>query len=639
MMECKYTAGTLSYTKRALFILFGWLLWGDFCFVMMETVVPAVLPLKLKALEAPNWVIGFILSTVPGVLNMTLCPWVSFKSDRLRSRWGRRIPFILISLPFLCISLLLLGWNQEISGWLHRSVGPLQGIAPATLTVVLIAVFMFAFKFFDMFVGSVFHCLFNDVVPPDLIGRFMGFFRIASVGAAAIFNVFIFKYADNHMREIFTGAALLYLVGVGWMCLRVKEGEYPPVEGEEGQCGLWANIKSYGKESFSHKFYWQSYLTHACAVMAAGSGVFMVFFYREMGLSLEQIGWLTGLGGVAGMVATLFAAAFVDRWHPLRIVTYLAVFTAVTGFVNWVWIPVTLPGKLYFWLGIGTTLTAAFSSALMGISSYTMLMRIYPKSRYGQFCSARAMIVSIATIAASFLAGIFLDWLRSMWSGGYCYRWIFLWAWPFSIAAAVIKVMLYRQWHQLGGDEHYLPPAPWNPSGKDEMSGEVRIPILLRPRLTMLSLHLFTAGFAVTLLLTPVFLHIMNRHGLAEASRWYLLGFVPAMAVLICLWLIITRAVRRDVDRLMAGGNPVMGIPHYGILMVLGIQSLVAFPIYWMQILWTSQLDMQRELLFFAGAKILSSAAILVFVQVLRWVERPDVAVTGAASEFSTANP
>jgi hypothetical protein len=32
---------------------------------------------------------------------------------------------------------------------------------------------------------------------------------------------------------------------------------------------------------------------------------------------------------------------------------------------------------------------------------------------------------------------------------------------------------------------------------------------------------------------------------------------------------------------------------------------------------------MQRELLFFAGANILSSAAILIFVQVLRWVERP----------------
>jgi hypothetical protein len=81
--------------------------------------------------------------------------------------------------------------------------------------------------------------------------------------------------------------------------------------------------------------------------------------------------------------------------------------------------------------------------------------------------------------------------------------------------------------------------------------------------------------------------------------------------------------VRRDVDECVAGRVPRLGIPHYGILMVLGIQSLIAFPIYWMQIFWTSELDMQRELLFFAGANILSSAAILIFVQVLRWVERP----------------
>jgi hypothetical protein len=55
-----------------------------------------------------------------------------------------------------------------------------------------------------------------------------------------------------------------------------------------------------------------------------------------------------------------------------------------------------------------------------------------------------------------------------------------------------------------------------------------------------------------------------------------------------------------------------------------------------LQIFWTSELDMQRELLFFAGAKILSSAAILVFVQVLRWVERPVTTETDSA--LSEAN-
>jgi hypothetical protein len=28
-----------------------WLLWGDFCFTMMEAVVPSIVPLRLKELE------------------------------------------------------------------------------------------------------------------------------------------------------------------------------------------------------------------------------------------------------------------------------------------------------------------------------------------------------------------------------------------------------------------------------------------------------------------------------------------------------------------------------------------------------------------------------------------------------------
>jgi hypothetical protein len=85
-----YHCGTLTYTKVGLVVLFAWLLWGDFCFTLMETVVPSVLPLKLKALGCSNLVMGLILSTIPGLLNMTICPYVSFKSDRYRSKWGRR---------------------------------------------------------------------------------------------------------------------------------------------------------------------------------------------------------------------------------------------------------------------------------------------------------------------------------------------------------------------------------------------------------------------------------------------------------------------------------------------------------------------------------------------------------------------
>ncbi|MEI8244281.1 MAG: MFS transporter [Lentisphaerota bacterium] len=632
--SARYSVGTLVYTKAGLVALFAWLLWGDFCFMLMELVGPTVLPLKLKQLEAPNWLIGLILTTLPSLLSMTVCPWVSFKSDRYRSRWGRRIPFILFSLPFLCISLVLLGWSQDIGFWLQRMIGPLQGVAPATITIGLIALFMLAFRFFDLFVGSVFHCLFNDLVPPQFLGRFMGLFRIIHTTAGACYSIFIFKYAETSMREIFTGAALVYLIGVGLMCLMVKEGKYPPVEDKDGieGGGFISGIKSFGKESFSHRLYWYSYLTHSFTILACGCGIFTVFFQKEMGLTLEQIGWLAGVGGVAGLVATAFAAAFVDRWHPLRIMTYLAVFSAVMGFTNWVWVPVTLPGHLYFWLGIGITLTSSFSAALQGVSAYTMLMRIYPKSRYAQFCSARALLVAVANMIAGLAAGLFLDGLKWFWpEGGFCYRWLFVWSWPFTIVAAVLMVRLYREWRRLGGDEHYRPPASWSASGRDEMSNDGGIPIVLKPQLTLASLHAFTAGFVITLLLTPVFLFLMQRHGLNQSAYWYALVFTPLMLLITAVWLWQVRSVKRDIKVHLAGGTPRFGIPHHGVLLVMGIQGLIAFPLYWMQIFWTIDLDMPRDIYFFALAKVFSSAAILVVLQVLRLMERHEPAADQSA--------
>ena len=56
--------GTLEYTKLGLIALFGWLLWGDFCYTIMEAVVPSLVPLKLKSLNCPNWVMGMIISVI-----------------------------------------------------------------------------------------------------------------------------------------------------------------------------------------------------------------------------------------------------------------------------------------------------------------------------------------------------------------------------------------------------------------------------------------------------------------------------------------------------------------------------------------------------------------------------------------------
>lgn len=96
-----YRIGTLSYTKTALITLFIWMLWRDFCFWMMEALTPTLLPLMLKNHNANNLTIGLLVGSLPSLLNFIINPIVSTSSDRTRSRWGRRIPYLMFSSPFV----------------------------------------------------------------------------------------------------------------------------------------------------------------------------------------------------------------------------------------------------------------------------------------------------------------------------------------------------------------------------------------------------------------------------------------------------------------------------------------------------------------------------------------------------------
>jgi MFS family permease len=622
--DANYRCGTLRYTKGGLLVLFGWLLWGDFCYTLTQAVVPAILPLKLKALDAPNWVLATIMTTLPGILNMTVCPWISFKSDRYRSKWGRRIPFILGSLPFLCIGLVALGWTEEIAAFLRHWLPVLHGIAPTTFVIFLLAVFMVFFTFFNLFVNSVFWYLFNDVVPGPLLGRFYGLFRMMGTLAGAGFNLFVFKYAETHMREIFTWAALLYFFGFGLACLRIKEGEYPPPppDTEGGPIKRFkAGLKSFGKESFSHRFYWLFYFMQAFAGIAWSVGIFQVFFYKDMGLTLEQIGRFTAVGMLAGIGAMYVAAIYVDRWHPLRITAYFAIF-GVTGIVysNWIWTVVAVPAVVFFWLNMGNIIAQTFSITLNQNAYLPVYMRVLPPSRYGQFCSAAAIIVSIGNIVAGLLAGAFIDFLKWLCNGSdYAYRFLWVWIWPLAIVYASFVVLAYREWKRLGGDEQYHAPAPWSPDGFEDMSDKAR-PVVWHPRWLLVALRLYTAVFLLYTLSLPVFLYFFHAAGMSRAFAWHGGLFLPLMLVVVWQWFSQVRGIKRDIRD---GPPSNRGVPHHGVIMVMGIQTLLLLPLFWLQTGWSLKLGLERETIWFGVAAIVALASNLLAIRLVRWIERP----------------
>ncbi|MDD2711147.1 MAG: hypothetical protein PHV34_24480 [Verrucomicrobiae bacterium] len=460
--ESVFRCGNLVYTRKGLVFLFAWMLWGDFCFTLMEAVVPSILPLKLKSLESANWLIGAIMSTLPGIFNTTVCPWVSFKSDRYRSKWGRRIPFILYTMPFLTVSLIMIGCSDSLGAWVHGAFFQGSGVRQASVIIILLAVFAGSFDLFNMFVGSVYAYLFNDVVPEQFMGRFMGYFRLVGVASGAGFNFFVFKYAESHMREIYLGAALLYFAGFGLMCLKVKEREYPPFLNEGRAPGLLDDIRTFARECYSISFYWNIFLDNVCGAVGQCMLSFLVFFYMSVGLNLDLIGKITAISGVLTAVCLAFAGSFVDKWHPVRVSVYLVPLTSVAtlNWCAWLWIEGAPPPMLFFWAMVTFCVFNSFSIALIVAASMPRTMALFPHERYGQFCGAQALLRSGGTMFGGVLAGLFIDFARGISPGGHdAYRFIYVWQLVFGAASAFFYCRSYRAWKRLGAERGYVPPS------------------------------------------------------------------------------------------------------------------------------------------------------------------------------------
>lgn len=465
-----FRVGTLTYTKAALFSLFAWLLWGDFCFILMEAAAPSVLQVNVNAMGAPNWVLGLILSTIPGILTMTVCPASSFWSDRFRSRWGRRIPFLFLATIPLTFFLVLLGFSRQIGEWLHEAIQ--GGFSQTAVILTVVCVLVFFFQLFNTVVASVYYYLFNDVVPAEVLSRFMALFRVVGVLSGAAFNWFLLKYAASHMREVFLIAAGLYGTAFLLMCWKVKEGEYPPPPAHpDGGSGLMSGIKTFFRESYSIRFYWLFFLANTCFALTSVAGGFNLLQARSIGVDLDFFGKTAAVAAIVSAVLMYPAGIISDRLHPLRILIWATIALLVIQPLWLVFLFYDFSPAVSHGLFIAITAVTAPAMALYLAAELPMYMRILPKSRYGQFCSANAMIRSFAIIIGGLLIGFALDRLVVLFPAkDYCYRFVPLWSLIFIGASLFFLRRLYTEWLKRGGANSYHPPG-FEP--KDEPDAEV----------------------------------------------------------------------------------------------------------------------------------------------------------------------
>ena len=453
-----FHAGTLTYTLAGLYGLFFWLLWGDFCFALMNGIWKTILPLQIKALEMPNWVIGVIVISIPSTLNVILNPIISTASDRTRSRWGRRRPFMLFATPFISLFLCLMGFSSDIGHWLYSgALGQLSGWSLGAITVGVIGLSVFLFYTADLFVSTVFYYFFNDVVPVAVMARFLALFRMVGTGAGALYSYFIFPHALEHMKAIFFGAAAIYFAGFVMMCLVVKEGNYPdPKPLAKSTRNPFALALAYVKECTHQKIFILLYIHMVIWTLAnVGSGIYGMFVNLSLGLSMQNIGTIAAFVGVATVILTYPAGVFADRFHPMRLMIWIKLaITIITPF-GFIWLFTEFSTSVNFWVVLGISSVNLALMVIYQATTLPLLMRLFPRESYGQYCSFNAICQAAVGAAGGFLVGYFLDTMRvhfpdAIYGKDYFYRLIVAWDLFFSALSLLFLTLLYKEWLRLG---------------------------------------------------------------------------------------------------------------------------------------------------------------------------------------------
>jgi maltose/moltooligosaccharide transporter len=447
----RWQVGTLVYSTGGLVVLFCWLLWGDFAWSMKDRSIQGVVQLLLRKFNASDLVTGLLLVSIPPAMTILLVPIFSYMSDRHRGRWGRRIPYLLIPTPIAALAIAGFAFSPMLGSRLHAMLGPRSpGLDVLTLTVL--GVFWTIFESATVIAQAIFTALVNDVVPRAVLGRFFGMFRALSLIAGIVFNYWMFGKADEHFVAIFLGIGALYAVGFTVMCLKVKEGRYPPPPplpssgARESSSRSIGAAREYLRDCFTKPYYLWVFAAIVLPRLAfLPINTFNYYFARQVQMTGDTYGRLMALYYLLSLVQTIPLGWLADKIHPLRVAVIAVSLHAIAS----LWGALFIRDAHSF--GVAYVLTGTLSGTWFTATAALPAM-LLPKLKFAQYTSALEMLFSAALLFSGPIMGRLLDYTNHQ------YRYTYMAGFILEAAALCATVVVFRKFKKLGGARHYVPP-------------------------------------------------------------------------------------------------------------------------------------------------------------------------------------
>lgn len=434
--------GTLYYTLPGLIVTITTLCIGTCFYTMQLTTFYTVVPLIFKQFHAADALIALFLTTIPQILNAIITPFISFKSDRCRSKLGRRIPYLLWGGPVVTIFLIAIGWVYQISSEL---MDVFQWL-PSYFPIILLGILVIGYQISFLIIGSIIYYFFPDVIPPKYIGRFMALFQLSGSLAGFIFSRYFLKYVEGYMGWLFTGVGLAFFISMLIVIFTVQEGSYRTINTDIGPPSFWHTIKIYFKECYSIPFYYSFFAMMALSdASLITRGMFNLIYARDtLGIPVEQFGIMTGWGCLVGVLLGFPVGLLTDKLGALKVFAIGTITVILVNFFSFFWVT----GYISFYI---STIALAIVYCIQSTSSLPVFVAILPKDFYGQFSSANALVRAVFVAIIGFGGGILFDILQD-------YQYIFAWDFIFTFLSFLCFVKLYTDWKKLGGKNYYTAP-------------------------------------------------------------------------------------------------------------------------------------------------------------------------------------
>jgi len=401
--DMRFRAGTLHYGVWGLLALVGWLLVGELGIAVRERWAQPIGLVVLRNVGASDTSIALLLSTVPAVISLLLVPAIGLRSDRCRSRWGRRRPYLLVSAPLGAGAMLCVAAAPALAVWAHTLLGTWSpGLRK--LDLGFFCLFWTVFEAAAMTTVALFNGLVNDVMPHGLLGRLYAVLRIAGLGVAIFFNMSLFALADTRLFELLLTIALVFGLSIPLMCLMVREGAYPaPTPAPAGAMAPRAPAHTQLLQCCSQRRHlWAFGAFMLAAVTFSPFNTFSQNYALGLGLSKAEFGTLTATGYAVSIASAFGIGWLADRFGAVRVATVMMALYSL----------IALGGCLLVRDGAafrGFYLAHVVMSGAYFTAAAAMPMDVFPRAEFVRYNASKDIMVALASILVGTSLGPLLD--------------------------------------------------------------------------------------------------------------------------------------------------------------------------------------------------------------------------------------